>query len=137
MKPLITILMAMLSVFAPVQAVMLTVLVMVLADLASGVLAAYKRGEKITSLGLQRTTVKILKYEFVIMAAFLCDHYLTGTAIFVKAFAGFVGMTELYSIVENFNSVKSDPALQSILDKITPFLIKAVKTDDSKSDPKK
>jgi phage-related holin len=129
--------MAMVSVFAPIQSVMLTVLVLVLADFVTGVIAARKRGEKITSSGFQRTVVKVVKYQVVIMAAFLCDQYLTDTAIFVKVFAGFVGMTELYSMVENFNSMKSDPAFQSLLDKITPFLTKAAKSDDSKADSPK
>ncbi len=109
---------ALLSVFAPIRSVLLTALTLVLADLILGILASHKRGEKITSAGLQRTIVKLVVYMAAIMLAFLTQTYLTGETVAVcKIVSSFVGLTELTSIVESLNELSGGSLLKALLDK--------------------
>ena len=52
------------AIFAPIQGLLGATAFMVISDLVTGVMAAKKRGEKITSSGLRRTDRKRL-YIFV------------------------------------------------------------------------
>ncbi len=109
---------AILTVFAPIASVLLTALTLVLADLILGIAASHKRGEKITSAGLQRTIVKLVVYMAAIMLAFLTQTYLTGETIAVcKIVSSFVGLTELTSIVESLNEISGGSLLKALLDK--------------------
>ena len=107
-------------VFAPIKATLVTAMVLVLADLLTGILASRKRGEKITSSGLKRTVIKFLVYETVIMMGFLTEQYLTGDVVpVVKILGGLVGLTELKSVLENAEELTGIPLLQVIINKLS------------------
>lgn len=97
---------AILAIFAPIKAAAASALVLVIADLITGVIAAYKRGEPITSGKLKVTIVKLFVYEAAILLAFLAQTYLTGSVLPVCNLAtSVVGLTEMKSVLENLDSM--------------------------------
>lgn len=110
---------ALLAVFAPVEGVLAAVLAMIAADLITGVLAAHKRGEKITSAGIRRTVTKFFVYEVAILLSFICEKYLMGSTIpVVKLISGLVGATEIKSCLENLNEIGGGDLLKQVITKI-------------------
>ena len=101
------ILVALIAVFAPIQPLLLTVGVLIAADTITGVIAAYKRGEEIRSSGFSRAIVKMFVYQVVLISGFLMETYLlsdVGMPI-TKLIAGFIGMVEMKSLIENTESI--------------------------------
>lgn len=92
-----------LSFFEPIGVTLVWMLIFILADMASGIYAAYCNGDLITSHKMQRTVVKFLMYSGAIVL-------LQGFDIYMVSFANLnlaqIGATiicgiELYSIFEN------------------------------------
>jgi len=120
MAHLKVLLLSLLAVFAPAQAMILSSSLLVLVDLITGVLAAKKRGEKITSQGLSRTVAKLVIYESAILLAFITQTYLTGNTIPVASVvAGFVGITEMLSCMENLNSLSGTDLLKVLIKRLS------------------
>jgi len=120
MRYLESLVLAFLAVFLPIKAVLLTTLGLVFFDAATGVMAAYKRKEKITSGGLKRTIGKIFLYEMALCLAFLCEQYLTGDlAPVCKLITTAIGLVELKSILENLDSINGTSLFKLAVDKIT------------------
>lgn len=114
-----TLLLALIAVFLPIQAIILTVLALTTADLVTGVIAAKKRGEKVTSRGLRRTPMKFLAYALGCCCAFLCETYLTGSLIPVlKMLTTIIGLTEMKSIYENLDSISGGQLFKQVIDKL-------------------
>lgn len=108
-----------LAILAPIKMVIIMTLVLVVVDLITGVIAAVKRKEPITSAGFRRTTVKILVYELVVILGFLAETYLTGSVIAIsKIISSFIGLTELTSIAENLSDITGQPILKILLSKL-------------------
>jgi hypothetical protein len=96
-----------LAVFAPIQALLLTVGALIVADTITGIIAAYRRGEEIRSSGLSRAVVKLFVYQMTIMTGFLMETYLLqdlGLPI-VKLLGGVIGIVEFKSLIENVESI--------------------------------
>lgn len=111
---------ALLVLFAPIKATLVTVMVLTIVDLIAGILAAIKRKEKITSSGLKRTVVKILAYEIVVCLGYITEQYMTGDLVpVVKMLAGLIGITELKSVLENIEEITGIPVLQLLIDKLS------------------
>lgn len=92
-----------LSFFEPIGITILWMLIFILADMASGIYAAFCKGDKITSHKMQRTVIKFLMYSGSIIL-------LEGLDVYMITFANLnlaqIGATiicgiELYSIFEN------------------------------------
>lgn len=110
---------ALLVVFAPAQGMIVTSLALVLMDLITGVLAARKQEIPITSSGLRRTIAKVFIYEIAIILGFVTQQYLTGASVPVaNIIAGFVGITELTSVLENLNILGDGKLLKVVIDKL-------------------
>ena len=108
-----------LAVFAPIKAMLLVTGVLIFADLFTGVWAAAKRGEKITSAGLRRTLTKACVYEAALCLGFLAEHYMLDGAIPVtKIVSGLVGLVELKSCYENLNVISGQDLLKTVIDKL-------------------
>ena len=73
-----TLLLASLAVFAPIQAVIITVGVLIFTDLILGIMAARKRKEAITSGAMRRTVTKMFVYQVAVMTGFLGETFLLG-----------------------------------------------------------
>jgi hypothetical protein len=109
-----------LAIFAPAGPMVLTVGALCIVDLVTGILAARKRGEAITSAGIGRTVSKLLVYEGAVLLAFLTQQYLTGPAVpCAQIVASLVGLTELTSCLENINELSGKDLLKSIIKKIS------------------
>ena len=111
--------MAALAALAPIHMVMITVGVLIFSDLATGVWAALKRGEKISSAIMRRTISKILIYQLAVICGFMLETYILDAVIPVaKIVAGVIGMVEFKSILENSNHIVGGNIFKMILEKL-------------------
>lgn len=109
-----------LIVFAPIKATLLAVLALIVADFITGIIAAYKRKEPITSAGFKRSIGKIFLYEVALALSFMVHQYLTGDLLPAdKLVAALIGVTELKSVLENLDSISGTSFLQTIIAKVT------------------
>lgn len=109
-----------LAVFAPIEPVIITTFVLVLADFITGVLAARKSGTKITSTGFKRSVGKLFLYETAMCLAFLVQKYMTGDLLPAsKLVSALIGLTELKSILENLDTIQGSSFFNAILGRIT------------------
>lgn len=114
-----TLALALIAVFAPVKTVLVVSLVLVIADFITGVVAAYKRGDKITSARMKESIIKSLVYETAIIFAYLAEHFLIGDLMPVtKIIAALIGLTECASILENLDSISGQPLFKKIIDRL-------------------
>lgn len=108
-----------LAIFAPAQEMILTCLVLIIVDLITGIVAAKKTGQPISSAGIRRTISKIFIYETAIMMGFLTQKYLLSDGAPVAGMiAGVIGLTELTSILENLNKIQGTDMLKSVINKL-------------------
>lgn len=107
------------AVFAPVKAVIIVTGVLVISDLITGLFAAHKRGEKITSAGLRRTVTKIAVYLTAICLGFLVEKYMIDSILPIsKLISGIIGVVELKSLMENLNVIHGSDIFKSIIEKL-------------------
>lgn len=93
---------AALAVLAPIKPVLLTAFALVLGDMVLGIAVSLKNKVPVTASGIRVTIVKLIAYEVCIVAGFIVEQNLTGTAIpFVKILGSMIGLAEFKSIVEN------------------------------------
>ncbi len=116
MKYLEAAFLACMAVFAPIKAVLITTLVLVLLDTVTGVYAAWKRKEPITSAQLRRSITKIFVYELALGMAFLAQQYLIGDTMPVcKLVSTLIGLVETKSILESLDEVNGKPIFTSLI----------------------
>ena len=105
-----------LAVFAPIKAVLLVTGVLIFADLITGIMAAKKKGQKITSAGLRRTVTKLAIYNTAIMIGFLVETYMLGGFIPISKIAsGLIGVVESASLYENLNVLHGDDIFKALI----------------------
>lgn len=110
---------AILSVFAPAQELLIATGVLVIADMVTGILAARKLGQPITSAGLRRTVSKMLVYQLAVGSAFLVQHYMAGDAVPISNIvSSAIGLTELKSIIENVDKIRGSSILKDLLSRL-------------------
>jgi len=136
MQGIKTIAIAIIAVFAPAKAVLLTVMVLTLCDLATGLLAALKQQIPITSSGLKRTVVKILVYQTAALSAFLVEQYLTPIELpIMKMVTGLIGVTELKSVLENLDIISGGSFFSTLISRLAQGDTNAPPQDDPKDPP--
>jgi phage-related holin len=112
-------LLATLAAFSPIKMVIITVGVLIMADLTTGILAARKRGEKISSSAMRRTISKMFIYQLTIICGFMLETNILSNIIPVaKIVAGVIGMVEFKSILENANTIVGGDIYKMILKKL-------------------
>jgi len=112
---------AILVVFAPVKGMLIAALFLIIMDAITGIWASLKRKENFTSTKFKRSVVKILIYEIAIAVAYIAQHYLMNDTIpAANIVAGFIGITELQSVLENLNSISGKNLLKEAISKIAP-----------------
>lgn len=105
-----------LAVLAPIKPVLIVTGILIFADLVSGVLAARKKGEKISSAGVRRTVSKVLIYNAAIILGFLIEKYMLDSYVPIsKIVAGLIGTTEGLSIYENLNALQGQNMFKKVL----------------------
>jgi uncharacterized membrane protein len=93
------------SFFLPIQHFLSFTIFVVFSDTITGILAAKKRNEKITSKGLYRTSQKIVVYFVGIMIFHGASVTFGLPSQIVYSVSFLISFTELYSISENIKSI--------------------------------
>lgn len=93
------------SFFLPIKHFLIFTIFVVFADTVTGILAAKKRKEPITSKGLYRTSQKILTYFCGIMIFHGASITFGLPFQIVYSVSFLISFTELYSISENIKSI--------------------------------
>lgn len=110
---------ASLAALAPIKMVMITVGVLIMADLVTGIWAALKRGEKVSSAAMRRTISKMFIYQLAVICGFMLETYiLDGIVPVAKIVAGVIGMVEFKSILENSNHIVGGDLFKIIIAKL-------------------
>jgi hypothetical protein len=116
---LVGIVVSTLAVFAPIKAVILVTGLLIFFDLITGIWAAKKKGQQITSAGLRRTVTKCFVYNAAIMLGFLAETYmLDGFLPISKICSGLIAVVEIASLLENLNTINGSPIFKSLIDKL-------------------
>jgi hypothetical protein len=119
MDKITAILMACVAVLAPAKPLVLASTFLVLVDLITGIVAARKRGEAITSQGLRRTLSKLAVYEVALLLAFIAEKYLIIDLLpIAKIVSSFIAVTELKSVYENLNEIGGGDILKALISKL-------------------
>lgn len=112
----------------------MTVGLLIILDLISGIWASYKKKKKITSAAMSRTVAKMFLYNMCIISGFFMEKYLLEAAIPVsKIVAGVIGMVEFKSLLENTNIVLGVDLTQEILNKLSSKNLAKAKKKNKKS----
>lgn len=97
-----------LAFLAPISSIVFGMVFLVACDLITGVIAAVKKKEKITSSKLSRTISKLLVYFVTIVICHVInDHLLFGADIvpLESLVTSYIALTELKSILENLDKM--------------------------------
>lgn len=104
------------AVLAPIHAVMIVVGVLIFIDLATGLFAALKRKEPISSSAMRRTISKFFVYQIAVVTAFIVETYLLHNILPATKFVSMViGMVELTSVLENCNTIYGGNLFKSLI----------------------
>ena len=93
------------SFFLPIKHFLIFTIFVVFADTVTGILAARKRNEPITSKGLYRTSQKVVVYFVGIMIFHGASVTFGLPSQIVYSVSFLISFTELYSISENIKSI--------------------------------
>jgi hypothetical protein len=104
---------------APIHPVIISVGILIFADVVFGVWAAIKKGERISSKRLGHTIGKLFVYQGMIITGFFVETYLIGGSVpIVKMCAGFIGMVEFKSLLENASAILGRDLFKDVIDKL-------------------
>jgi hypothetical protein len=85
----------------------------------TGMYAAKKRGEELSSAAMRRTLSKMLVYQGVVILGYLLEANLMDHLMPVaKIVASAIGMVEFKSILENSNSIVGTNIFKSVISKL-------------------
>jgi uncharacterized membrane protein len=93
------------SFFLPIKHFLIFTIFVVFADTVTGIMAARKRNEPITSKGLYRTSQKVVVYFVGIMIFHGASVTFGLPSQIVYSVSFLISFTELYSISENIKSI--------------------------------
>jgi uncharacterized membrane protein len=93
------------SFFLPIKHFLIFTIFVVFADTVTGIIAAKKRGDKITSKGLYRTSQKVVVYFCGIMIFHGASVTFGLPSQIVYSVSFLIAFTELYSVSENIKSI--------------------------------
>jgi uncharacterized membrane protein len=93
------------SFFLPIKHFLIFTIFVVFADTITGIIAAKKRGEKITSKGLYRTSQKVVVYFCGIMIFHGASVTFGLPFQIVYSVSFLIAFTEIYSVSENIKSI--------------------------------
>ena len=93
------------SFFLPIKHFLIFTIFVVFADTVTGIMAAKKRNEPITSKGLYRTSQKVVTYFCGIMIFHGASITFGLPSQIVYSVSFLISFTELYSISENIKSI--------------------------------
>lgn len=104
----------------PVHGLMFAVGALVMLDLVTGLVKAYKsKTDKISSRRMRETVGKSVLYMIAVLAGFFLD-YITELGMAARAIAGLVAIVECKSVLENIEEVTGLNLWAAIADKFKP-----------------
>lgn len=107
------------AIFVPIQSMLITVGVLVFADLIFGLIAAHKKQIPITSAGIRRTITKSFIYLSTVMLGYIAEHFLMGDILAIsKLIAGCIGIVEMKSILESADIINGGSLFKTIVSKL-------------------
>lgn len=111
------------SFLAPIKGLLIALIVLIVADLVTGLIAAIKRKQRITSAKLSRTVTKTLVYLFSIILTKLVSNYviMSDDVPLTSMLSSFIILTELQSVFENLNKISKHDFLTVVIDKLSTF----------------
>lgn len=111
---LLKLLIALISYFEPISALLHIVIIFILIDFMTGVYASYKTKRQICSRRLRKTIEKFVFYSVAIMIGYMFQKHFAGWTNLGQIIAGFIAMTELYSIYENITRITGTDILKKL-----------------------
>lgn len=125
------------TLLSPVNGVMVTMVFLIVVDFITGSYAAIKNHIPIRSSRIGHTISKFFIYNLVILAAFFLEKHIVDEVPFLKIIAGFIAITEIKSVLENFNKIYGVNPFKALanLIKLTPLkeTIETLTEDDDAS----
>ncbi|WP_234974616.1 phage holin family protein [Tenacibaculum agarivorans] len=94
-----------LTMLSPLSGVLTTIMFLIVVDFITGTYAALKSGTMIRSEKIANTISKFFIYNLVIVSAYFIEKHIVNEVPFLKIIAGFIAITEIKSILENYNSI--------------------------------
>lgn len=104
--------------FSPTFSVILIIGFFVVCDMITGIVAARKIGEPITSKRLRETIGKFLSYGIAILVAHVIEQQFIHDFPALKAISGFLVYIELKSMNENFEKITGHNIFNTVLEKL-------------------
>jgi hypothetical protein len=101
--------------FAPAYPIMIGIGFLVTMDFVTGILAAKKRGEIITSKKMRPTIMKGFGYMASILIAFIMQNIFLTDMEVMKIVSGLVAMIELKSLDENLTDITGKSIFKQFL----------------------
>jgi phage-related holin len=105
------------SYFTPAIPLMLAIGFFLISDFVTGIMAAKKRGEQITSKKMRPSVTKGIGYMIAILVAMVFErHFLPGFEV-MKIVAGLIAFIEVKSLDENFRVITGKSLFKQFLKK--------------------
>ena len=120
-------LISLLGLLAQIASLYHIMLILVGFDLITGIIKAYKKGIRITSMCLSRTTTKILTYVTMLTVIFLFSKYLISDnmAFSITQYTmSLVLCSEFYSILENLGEISGNKNIINVKEYFQNFFKK-------------
>lgn len=105
LKHLVDILIAVVSILAPMSGIIISVFCLIAFDFISGIAAAHHRGEKITSRKMSNTISKVIFYNLSLFTSVAVQYLVSDVLPITKLIAGVIAMVEAKSIYENIGGI--------------------------------
>jgi hypothetical protein len=135
MEKVIKLMFWLLALLSPVNAVMVTMVFLIIVDFITGAYASIKNRIPIRSSRIGHTISKFFIYNLVILAAFFLEEHIVNEVPFLKIIAGFIAITEIKSILENYNDIYGVNPFKALVNliRLTPLkdTIETLTEDDA------
>ncbi len=95
----------MIALLTPLKGVLITVVFLILVNFITTIYASFKLNKSFNSDYLSNTISKLFIYNLIIIATFFLEKYIVSEAPFLKVIAGFIAITEIKSILVNYNKI--------------------------------
>lgn len=93
------------AVLAPLYDILAAVMLLITIDFITGVVAAWRQKHGISSDKMINTVNKLLIYSVTLLAGHVVELKITPALPLLQLVSGFIALTELRSIFENFNTI--------------------------------
>jgi hypothetical protein len=114
-----TLVLSLIVMLAPLKAIIVAIAVLVLIDTITGIMAAVKSKDPITSSRMKRVISKMFLYYSATVVGFIASTYLVDGALpLEKMITTLIGVVEVKSILENLDIISGGSMFKNILNKL-------------------